>query len=33
VLEEMDMLDRLHSNGVLSDSEYSNKRTAVLERL
>jgi len=33
VLEEMDMLDRLHSNGVLSDSEYSSKRTAVLERL
>jgi hypothetical protein len=33
VLEEMDMLDRLHSNGVLSDTEYSNKRTAVLERL
>ncbi len=33
VLEEMDMLDRLHSGGVLSDDEYRAKRTQVLERL
>lgn len=33
VLEEMDMLDRLHQNGVLSDQEYSSKRTQVLERM
>jgi Family of unknown function (DUF6982) len=33
VLEEMDMLDRLHDGGVLSDDEYEGKRTAVLERL
>ncbi|HEX6548115.1 MAG TPA: hypothetical protein VF134_05175 [Candidatus Dormibacteraeota bacterium] len=33
VLEEMDMLDRLHSGGVLSDEEYASKRTQVLEQL
>ena len=33
VLEEMDMLERLHQGGVLSDDEYRNKRTRVLERL
>ena len=33
VLEEMDMLDRLHAGGVLSDDEYEGKRTQVLERL
>lgn len=33
VLEEMDMLERLHRDGVLTDSEYSTKRTQVLERL
>jgi hypothetical protein len=33
VLEEMDMLDRLHSGGVLSDDEYQGKRVQVLERL
>ncbi len=33
VLEEMDMLDRLHSGGVLSDDEYEGKRIEVLERL
>lgn len=33
VLEEMDMLDRLHAGGVLSDVEYEGKRTQVLERL
>ncbi|HYM66623.1 MAG TPA: hypothetical protein VEW68_04980, partial [Patescibacteria group bacterium] len=33
VLEEMDMLTRLHRDGLLSDSEYQNKRTLVLERL
>lgn len=33
VLEEMDMLERLHTGGVLSDDEYSSKRTQVLERL
>src|ERR1700674_4137501 len=33
VLEEMDMLTRLHRDGVLSDNEYATKRTLVLERL
>jgi hypothetical protein len=33
VLEEMDMLTRLHRDGLLSDDEYANKRTLVLERL
>lgn len=33
VLEEMDMLERLHQGGVLSDDEYATKRTGVLERL
>ena len=33
VLEEMDMLTRLHRDGLLSDQEYSSKRTLVLERL
>ena len=33
VLEEMDMLTRLHRDGLLSDEEYSSKRTQLLERL
>ncbi len=33
VLEEMDMLTRLHRDGLLTDDEYSSKRTLVLERL
>ena len=33
VLEEMDMLQRLHSGGVLSDEEFGAKRTQVLERM
>jgi uncharacterized protein DUF6982 len=33
VLEEMDMLERLHSGGVLSDQEFDSKRTQVLERM
>lgn len=33
VLEEMDMLERLHQGGLLSDTEYQHKRTQVLERL
>src|SRR5438046_1595355 len=33
VLEEMDMLTRLHRDGLLSDHEYASKRTLVLERL
>jgi len=33
VLEEMDMLTKLHRDGLLSDQEYANKRTLVLERL
>ena len=33
VLEEMDMLERLHRVGVLSDEEYASKRTTVMERL
>ena len=33
VLEEMDMLERLHTGGVLSDDEFSTKRTQVLERM
>ncbi len=33
VLEEMDMLNRLHQNGVLSDEEFQNKRSNVLERM
>jgi hypothetical protein len=33
VLEEMDMLARLHRDGLLSDDEFENKRTQVLERL
>jgi hypothetical protein len=33
VLEEMDMLTRLHRDGLLSDDEYASKRTQVLERL
>ncbi len=33
VLEEMDMLERLHQTGVLDESEYQSKRTQVLERL
>ncbi|MGH7904692.1 MAG: hypothetical protein ACREPA_11315, partial [Candidatus Dormibacteraceae bacterium] len=32
VLEEMDMLSRLHEEGVLSDDEFKSKRTSVLER-
>ena len=32
VLEEMDMLERLHQGGILSDDEYAAKRTHVLER-
>lgn len=32
VLEEMDMLSRLHEGGVLSDEEFHSKRTSVLER-
>jgi hypothetical protein len=33
VLEEMDMLARLHRDGLLSDDEFASKRTQVLERL
>ena len=33
VLEEMDMLTRLHRDGLLTDGEYASKRTLVLERL
>src|SRR6202521_584849 len=33
VLEEMDRLTRLHRDGLLTDDEYSSKRTLVLERL
>src|ERR1051326_218705 len=33
VLEEMDMLARLHRDGLLSDDEFATKRTQVLERL
>ena len=33
VLEEMDMLQKLHEGGVLSESEYQAKRTELLERL
>src|ERR1700736_964535 len=33
VLEEMDMLTRLHRDGLLSDDEFATKRTMVLERL
>ncbi|TAM60373.1 MAG: hypothetical protein EPN50_07585 [Chloroflexota bacterium] len=33
VLEEMDMLQRLHDTGMLDDTEYSDKRTHLLERL
>ncbi len=33
VLEEMDMLARLHRDGLLSDTEFASKRTLVLERL
>ncbi|MGH7775659.1 MAG: hypothetical protein ACREPI_00565 [Candidatus Dormibacterales bacterium] len=33
VLEEMDMLSRLHEGGVLSDDEFQVKRTSVMERL
>ena len=33
VLEEMDMLARLHRDGLLSDTEFASKRTQVLERL
>jgi hypothetical protein len=33
VLEEMDMLQRLHRGGLLTDAEYESKRTQVLERL
>ena len=33
VLEEMDMLSRLHEGGVLSDDEFESKRSRVLERL
>ena len=33
VLEEMDMLTRLHRDGLLSDTEYASKRTMVLERV
>src|SRR5438309_939073 len=32
-LEEMDMLARLHRDGLLSDDEFASKRTQVLERL
>src|SRR5206468_11487163 len=32
VLEEMDMLTRLHRDGLLSDTEYASKRTLGLER-
>src|SRR5579859_4183206 len=33
VLDEMDMLTRLHRDGVLSDVEYESKRAQVLERI
>lgn len=33
VLEEMDMLQRLHSGGLLTDDEYGSKRTQLLERM
>ena len=33
VLDEMDMLQRLHESGVLSDEEFQTKRTSVLERM
>lgn len=33
VLEEIDMLERLHGNGVLSDDEFAAKRAQVLERI
>jgi hypothetical protein len=33
VLEEMDMLSRLHQGGVLNDDEFESKRSRVLERL
>ena len=33
VIDEMEMLQRLHAGGVLSEEEYRAKRTAVLERM
>ena len=33
VIDEMEMLQRLHQGGVLSEDEYRAKRTAVLERM
>lgn len=33
VLDEMDALQRLHESGVLSDEEFQEKRTSVLERM
>jgi hypothetical protein len=33
VIDEMEMLQRLHEGGVLSEDEYRAKRTAVLERM
>jgi hypothetical protein len=33
VLDEMDMLTRLHKDGVLSDNEYESKRSQILERI
>jgi len=33
VIDEMEMLQRLHESGVISEEEFREKRTAVLERL
>ena len=33
VIDEMEMLQKLHDTGVLSEQEFREKRTAVLERL
>ena len=33
VIDEMEMLQRLHESGVLSETEFKEKRTSVLERL
>jgi len=33
VLEEMDMLSRLHRGGLLTDAEYQSKRAQLLEVL
>ncbi|HEX6487317.1 MAG TPA: SHOCT domain-containing protein [Candidatus Dormibacteraeota bacterium] len=33
VMDEMEMLQKLHESGVISEAEFREKRTAVLERL